>query len=140
DARTVIKGCLTGLLPLVNSRLKKKARPSLIKDGNIFCFRESVLARWTDGVVWSPNRDIVDYSLYRELNDKPGEEKFVKPKDSRAAPVDEDPIYVGALTNNCFNFRPNGLMKKIFRAKVGEEHYKVVSYYRLETVTMLLAP
>lgn len=141
DARRVIKCCLGGNLPLFDGHVGREDRASLVNHGSIFCFREgSGLTRWTDGRTWSPNRDIPDFSLYREINNLPGEEKFAKPKDSRALIEVEDPQYVGVLTGNCFDFRRNGLMKKTFRGQVGEKRYKVVSYYTPLLARTLLPP
>ena len=99
DALLIFEGCLQGLLPYCSSRPQEK-RESLIVSGNVFVYDTTDIARWTDGIPWSPSRTLTNFLIYRQLNDAlpPGKKKVNK--NTQNPPQSGKPYSMPTSTSN----------------------------------------
>ena len=90
DAVLIIEACRRGYLPLVRERLNDFQRES-IRCGSVYVFHEtsSGIKRWTDGLVWTPSRNLLGFIHYREV------QKSCSQKYSRSTQA------IGAIDTTC---------------------------------------
>src|SRR5215471_4738094 len=83
DALILFEACLTGILQDVPRRLEPLERSQLVRSGSVFTYKDtSGIKRWTDGVAWSPSRQLGNFFIYREL-DQTGKPKSAIKKGNR---------------------------------------------------------
>ena len=103
DALLLFEACLSGALNHVARRPHDRERASLIKSGNVFIYEEnsSGIKRWTDGVLWSPNRIRGNFFVYRELERPfpPGEKKRAMKRSKRSPGISKAPELYGGLSS-----------------------------------------
>ncbi|EPQ29898.1 uncharacterized protein PFL1_02571 [Pseudozyma flocculosa PF-1] len=71
DALLIFEAVRRGIMPKITRRLREDER-GLIKSGTVFVFdeRESGIKRWTDGLLWSPSRILMNFLVYRQIDRK----------------------------------------------------------------------
>ncbi|PWN87864.1 hypothetical protein FA10DRAFT_179012 [Acaromyces ingoldii] len=69
DALLVFECVRRGVMPKIKRRLRDDER-KLIRSGQVFVFdeRESGIKRWTDGLLWSPSRILMNFLIYRQID------------------------------------------------------------------------
>lgn len=142
DAALLFEACIQGHLPRLYCRLPRSKGGMDVRSGHIFVFeeQESGIKRWTDGIYWSPSRVLNSFILYRELDDgEKGAKKRERliPSGDRTSNHQEpaESALYGSLIDS-YPFKRDGLMKKTFSMKIGEQCWRLVSYYRPEDVRL----
>jgi Gti1/Pac2 family transcription factor len=161
DGLLLFEACLSGALKHVSRRPNDRERARLIRSGNVFIYEEhlSGIKRWTDGIPWSPSRNLGDFLVYREL-ERPfvhGDKRAMKsgkgyPRISSVgvlcdgAASDFDPrspnslmrkdteySLIGSLVDS-YGFIEGGLVKKTFSITIEEVSHHLVAYYTIADV------
>lgn len=142
DAVMLVAAVNSGILPLVDNRMKAVNIMHLIISGNVFVF-DGTSHRWTDGHQWTPSRMNGHFLMYRE--------KFGRRKKPRArgkvsmtrtgrakAKVNHLPgsqdldLSCQDLDMSHEDLVPHGLIKKTVPVESDGKQYRVVSYYQPE--------
>lgn len=147
DALMLFQAVVDGRLPLVTSRPPESERWTAIQSGYVYIFKEGTIKRWTDKVSWSPSRVLGNFLVYRELRAKrsasntPNLSKYEEQQRVRQGPMYTHPrraqniefsLY-GSLIDS-YDFKERGLVKKTISTSVGNEVYRLISYYSAEDV------
>ena len=158
DAVLVIEACRRAYLPLVRERLNDFQRES-IRCGSVYVFHEdsSGIKRWTDGLVWTPSRNLLGFIHYREVQ-KTCSQKYSRSNPSLAtldSPSNSPSLhsdtghlqhslitackqYAGRQDTACKRstsleslFKPNGFYKKCISYELQDGVYHLISYTRI---------
>ncbi|KAG0166924.1 hypothetical protein DFQ28_006561 [Apophysomyces sp. BC1034] len=156
DTLLIFEACRRGILPKINRRLQDRERGA-IQSGTVFVFdeKESGIKRWTDGLVWSPSRILGNFLIYRELDNRDGNQGRTDRRRSEDAEPERDyededectnmattstvidrnreRALVGSLTNS-YKFKQNGLIKKTMSIVLNGSSQHLISYYTKEDV------
>lgn len=165
DALILFEACLSGNLNRVLRRPNYQERNSSIGSGSVFIYveKESGIKRWTDGVRWSPSRNLNDFLVYRELAQPfpSGKRKVIEKQKRRAArlggpyprPSSTGESYppttsqstsfsntptpgrelIGSLTDS-YGFKSDGLVKKTISVTVENITQHLVCYYNMDDI------
>jgi Gti1/Pac2 family transcription factor len=115
----------------------------MITSGNIFVYEENAsgIRRWTDGIHWSPSRNMGNFFAYREIQDdcQPVKKTRVMKKVEHgkfdlSARSEEDKQLIGAFCLEVYSYKPGGLMKKTLSVEFQGVRHHIISYYRVEDI------
>ncbi len=90
-----------------------------IETGDIYCFIEDKIKRWTDGRMWSPSKISGEFLLYHEIS----KELNKQSKDNKLQM--ENAKFLKQKLFNCTT-----LHKKTISIKHNEVKYHIISYFR----------
>ncbi|KAF7293566.1 Protein related to pac2 [Mycena indigotica] len=120
DAFVLIRLAQEGKISRITRRINIHQLKFELKSGAVFIFSpgESKIQRWYDGLSWSGPTTIGNFVFQREV---------IGRKDQAQAASRETQFH--CLSKEGFNFKPNGLIKKMITMTVEETEYRVISYY-----------
>lgn len=130
DAVLVVEACRRSFLPLVRERLNDFQREA-IRCGSVFVFQESKsgIKRWTDGLVWTPSRNILGFIHYREV-DKIHSYRYMKKSEKKLTSKETFKQKTDAA-----NLKEAGFHKKSISYELADGIYHLICYSKIpETV------
>lgn len=130
DAVLVIEACRREYLPFVRERLNDFQRES-IRCGSVYVFHEeeSKIKRWTDGMVWTPSRNLLGFIHYREIW-KNASQKYRKLKSATTLAGAESACFHEEINGNTLEglYKPGGFFKKCISYELSDGIYHLISY------------
>jgi hypothetical protein len=126
DAVLVIEACRREYLPFVRERLNDFQRES-IRCGSVYVFHEeeSKIKRWTDGMVWTPSRNLLGFIHYREIW-KNASQKYRRLKSSSTAMESNCTLQESNSLEKLY--KPGGFFKKCISYELSDGIYHLISY------------